>query len=280
MVTLSRVSPRAELETAVLESLFVQPVLKHLLDLQTIDVHLQDVRARLVQFPKRIAEIDARVAAARGEIDKAKAAHLTAIKERKKYELDVEQWKEKARKYRDQAYQVKTNDAFKALQHEAQMAEQEVAKAEDRLLEEMVASEEYDRRIKSSEKILKEVEAATRGEREKVEAERAAAEKDRTALEAERAAAVAAIPEDLLDHYNRIARKHGGTALAEVRGDKCAACGMRVRPQVFQEMHRAVNDEIYHCETCTRILYYVDPPQTTPPAAPDAGASPAPTSEN
>ncbi|HXW17832.1 MAG TPA: hypothetical protein VEJ39_05995, partial [Candidatus Acidoferrales bacterium] len=74
--------------------MFVQPVLKHLLDLQTIDVHLQDVRARLVQFPKRIAEIDARVAAARGEIDKAKAAHLTAIKERKKYELDVEQWKE------------------------------------------------------------------------------------------------------------------------------------------------------------------------------------------
>jgi uncharacterized protein len=258
----------------------VQPVLKHLLDLQNIDVHLQDVRARLAQFPKRIAEIDARIASARGDVENAKAAHLTALKERKKYELDVEQWKEKAKKYRDQAYQVKTNDAFKALQHEAQMAEEEIAKAEDRLLEQMVAGEEYDRRIKASEKIVKEVEETTRGERQKVETERAVAEKDRAALEAERAAAVAAIPEDLLDHYNRIARKHGGTALAEVRNEMCAACGMRIRPQIFQEMHRTGNDEIYHCETCTRILYYVDAPTPAVPPSPDAAASPASTNES
>jgi uncharacterized protein len=257
----------------------VQPVLKHLLNLQRVDVHLQDVRARLAQFPKRIAEIDARVATARGEVEKAKAAHLNALKERKKYELDVEQWKEKAKKYRDQAYQVKTNDAFKALQHEAQTADEEIAKAEDRLLEQMVAGEEYDRRIKASEKIVKEVEESTRSERAQVESERAAAEKDRVQLEAERAGAVAAIPEDLLDHYARIARKHGGTALAEVRNEMCAACGMRIRPQVFQEMHREGNEQIYHCETCTRILYYVDTPQPAAPPPPDASASPAPTNE-
>jgi len=252
----------------------VQPVLKRLLDLQTIDVQLQDVRARLAQFPKRLAELDSRVGAARAELEKSKAAHLTALKERKKYELDVDQWKEKAKKYREQAYQVKTNDAFKALQHEAQMAEEEIAKAEDRLLEQMVAGEEYDRRIKSSEKSLKETEEAARAERQKLEAERASAEKERAGLEAERAAIVAEIPEDLLEHYNRIARKHGGTALAEVRNEMCGACGVRVRPHVFQEMRRTGNREIYHCETCTRILYFVEPPQTPAPPAGEASAAP------
>ena len=62
------------------------------------------------------------------------------------------------RKYRDQTSQVKTNEAYKALQHEVQMAEEEIAKAEDRLLEQMVAGEEYDRRIKTAERLLKEVE--------------------------------------------------------------------------------------------------------------------------
>ena len=38
------------------------------------------------------------------------------------------------------------------------MAEEEIAKAEDRLLEQMVASEEYDRRIKAADQRLKEVE--------------------------------------------------------------------------------------------------------------------------
>jgi predicted nucleic acid-binding Zn-ribbon protein len=251
----------------------VQPIIKHLLDLQTVDTHLQEVQGRLAQFPKRLAEVEARVAAARAELEHSKASHLTALKDRKKYELDVEQWKEKAKKYRDQAYQVKTNEAFKALQNEAQTAENEVAKSEDRLLEQMVAGEEYDGRIKVADKALKEVEEIAKGERAKIESERAIAEKERAEFELERATAVAAIPEDLLDHYQRIARKHGGTALAEVRNELCGACGMRVRPHVFQEMRREGNEEIYHCETCTRMLFYIEPPKQPAPPSADSSSS-------
>ena len=237
----------------------MQKVLQNLLDLQGVDLRLNDVRARLAKFPKRLAEIDARVAAAKAELDASKAAQLATIKDRKKYELDVEQWKERVRKYKDQTSQIKTNEAYRALQHEVQMAEDEIAKAEDRLLEQMVASEEYDRRIKASDRTLKEVEEIARGERSKIEADKAAAEKDLAELNSERARAVAAIPENLLDHYDRIVRKHNGVALAEVRGERCSACGMIVRPHVFQEMRRSDSDAMFHCETCTRILYYIEP---------------------
>jgi len=237
----------------------VLKVLQDLLELQKVDVQLAGVRERLAKFPKKLADADARLAGGRTELDQSKAAQLASFKDRKKYELDVEQLKERVRKYHDQMSQVKTNEAYKALQHEVQMAEDEIAKAEDRLLEQMVSGEEYDRRIKGSEKCLKEIEEAVRRERAKIEAEKAEAEKDLARLTDERARVVAAISENLLDHYERIARKHNGVALAEVREEKCGACGMRVRPHVFQEMNRRASEEMFHCETCTRILYYIDP---------------------
>jgi predicted nucleic acid-binding Zn-ribbon protein len=236
----------------------VLKILQDLLELQAVDMRLQDVRARLASFPKKIAEGDARVAAAKAELDHSKAAQLATVKDRKKYELDVDGWKEKVRKYKDQTSQIKTNEAYKALQHEVQMAEEEIAKAEDRLLEQMVAGEEYDRRIKISEKSLKEVEEVVRGERSKIETEKAEAEKALAELEAARARVTTGIDENMLDHYDRIVKKHHGVALAEVRDEKCTACGMRIRPHVFQEMRRSESQEMFHCETCTRILYYYE----------------------
>jgi predicted nucleic acid-binding Zn-ribbon protein len=248
----------------------VLTILQDLLHLQSLDARLHEVRAQLAVYPKKLADADARVAAAKAQLDKSKAAQLAVIKDRKKYELDVEAWKDKARKYRDQTSQVKTNEAYKALQHETENAEKEISKAEDRLIEQMVAGEEYDRQIKQSEQLVKEVEAAMGRERAQIQMEKAAAEKELAELNAQRALAVAKIPENLLDHYERLIKKHNGIALAEVRDEKCAACGMRIRPHVFQEMRRANSEEMFHCETCTRILYYIEPEPSEAEAAKQA----------
>lgn len=234
----------------------MHPSIKHLIELQTMDLRLNELRRLVASFPKRLAESDARVEAARKQLAAAKEALTTSLKDRKKYEMDVEQWKEKARKYKDQIYEVKTNEAYKALQHEIQAAEAEIAKAEDLLLERMLAGEEYERQVKVAERELTEVGAAAQAQRQKLEAERAAAQRELERDTAEREQAVAAIPEDLLDHYQRIARRHGGVALAEVRDETCTLCRVRVRPHVYQELRREGSQEIFHCESCTRILYY------------------------
>ena len=238
----------------------MHPDLKHLIELQSLDSRLGEVRARLAAFPKRLAEVEARVKAGHDEIARAKDSLLTSLKDRKKYELDVEQWKEKVRKYKDQIYEVKTNEAYKALQHEIQMAEAEIAKAEDRLLERMVSGEEYERQVKAAEKKLKEVDAAAQTERATLEAEQAETKKQADALAAERDVVVKAVPEDTLDHYHRIAKKHAGVALAEVKDETCTLCRVRVRPHVFEALRKPDCEEIFHCESCTRILYYHEQP--------------------
>jgi predicted nucleic acid-binding Zn-ribbon protein len=247
----------------------MHPSIKHLIDLQAVDLRLNDVNARLAVFPRRLADIEARVSSAKQQIVTEKEALLQSVKDRKRYELDVEQWKERARKYRDQSSEVKTNEAYKALVHEIQNAEAEMAKAEDRLLERMVAGEEFDRRVKAAEIEAKKTEAEAQAERATIEADKVVLEKQLSEAQAARTEAVSAIPEDLLDHYQRIAKRHNNISLAEVRDETCTLCGVRVRPHVFQEMRRDDCTQMFHCETCTRILYYVEraPAGVAPPAS-------------
>jgi predicted nucleic acid-binding Zn-ribbon protein len=236
----------------------MHPHLKSLIELQDVDLRLNGIRERLSRFPKRLAELEGRVTAARQQVTAAKEALTTGLKERKTYEMDVDQWKERAKKYRNQSAEVKSNEAYKALLHEIENAEAEVAKAEDRLLERMVSGEEYDRQVKAAEAAVKEIEAAANKERQAIQSEYNATQKELTAAEAARSASIAAVPEDLVDHYERIAKRHGGIGLAEIRGEGCGQCGVHIRPHVIQQLQRDTNEEFFHCETCTRILYYAD----------------------
>src|SRR5207244_12670712 len=143
----------------------MHPDIKHLIGLQVIDLRLNELRTLVASFPKRLAEIDAGAATARQQLATAKETLITSLKDRKRYELDVEQWKDKLRKYKDQTAAVKTNEAYKALQHEIANAEAEIAKAEDRLLERMVAGEEYESQGKADGRALTHAATSAQGDR-------------------------------------------------------------------------------------------------------------------
>jgi uncharacterized protein len=237
----------------------MHPAIPRLLELQTVDQQIAALRTELDSFPKRLREADLKLTGARNALATAKEAHTNSLKERKKFELDVDQWKERARKYRDQSSAVKTNEAYKALQHEIANAEAEAAKAEDRQLEVMMAGEDGERRVRAAEAALKEAEQSTAAERKEIESRQAAKKKELDAALAERERAIALVPEDLRDLYARIARRHHGTALAQVRDGQCRGCGMRVLPHTLQQLLRDDNEELFRCESCGMILYSLEP---------------------
>ena len=120
-------------------------------------------------LPKRFREADAKLTGAKSAVAAAKEAHTQSLTQRKKLELDVEQWKERAKKIRGQSSSVKTNEAYKALQHEVAAAEGEAAKLEDLVLEKMIASEEVEHQVKHAEADLKEAETAVAAEKKQIE---------------------------------------------------------------------------------------------------------------
>ncbi|HKW56858.1 MAG TPA: hypothetical protein VJN42_05810 [Candidatus Acidoferrum sp.] len=231
----------------------------HMIELQRVDHLISDRRAELESYPKRVRDADAKLNGSRDEVAAAKERLAKIQKDRKRLELDVQQWKDRAQKYRDQSGAVKTNEAYKALQHEIANAEAEVAKAEDAELEVMMAAEEAEKRIRHAEANLREDQQAVAKEKKEIESLQADKKKQLDGLLAEREKALAPIPGDLRDLYERIAKRHHGFALAEARDGQCRGCGMRVLPHTLQELRRDPNEEIYRCESCGMVLYTLEP---------------------
>jgi len=247
----------------------------HLIDVQAIDQQIAALRADLESLPKRIQEADAKLAGARAEVAAAKEAHTNNAKERKKLELDVGQWKERARKYREQTAAVKTNEAYKALLHEIANAEAEAAKAEESELEIMMVGDDLDRRVKSAETRLREAETVIAAERNQIKAKGIEEKKQLDAALAKREQAIAPVSEDMRVLYDRIAKRHHGTALARVRDDQCKGCGLRVLPHVIQALQLDTNEEVYRCESCGLILYTLEPILANPTSESGNAAAPA-----
>jgi len=256
----------------------MHPAIPRLLELQAVDLRVAALRAELESFPKRVQEADLKLADARKAVAAAREAHTHSLTERKKFELDVQQWKDRARKYREQSGAVKTNEAYKALQHEISNAEAEVAKAEDRQLEIMMGGEDSERRVRNTEAALKTAELSIAAERKEIQAQYNQRKKELDATQVERERAVAPIPEDLRVLYERIAKRHHGVALAEARDGQCRGCGMRVLPHILQQLLQDGNDELFRCESCGLILYSLEPipapsPETTSGSAASASSS-------
>jgi hypothetical protein len=251
----------------------MHPAIPHLIELQRVDHQIALLRAELESFPKRLRDADATLAGARAEIATAKELLAKISAERKKFEFEAQEWKDRARKYRDQSGAVKTNDAYRALQHEITNAEAEVAKAEDRQLEVMMKAEEAERRVKLAEGRLKEAEQGLAAGRKTIEVEAGEIKKKLEAANAEHEKVIAPVPEELRDLYTRIAKRHNGTAMAQVRDDQCRGCGMRVLPHIVQELRSETSEEVYRCESCGLILYTLEPIPYAKPADGSANAA-------
>jgi uncharacterized protein len=248
----------------------MHPAIPQLLELQRLDQAIASSRAELDALPKQLREADAKLNGARAAVTAAKEAHTHALTHRKKLELDVEQWKGRAKKYREQSSSVKTNEAYKALQQEIANAEAEASKAEDLVLEQMMAVEEVERRVKHVEADLREAEQDIAGEKKQMQVQYGEKKKKMEAATAERAEIAKKVPQELLDLYTKIDKRHPGSAMAEARGEQCRACGMRVLPHVLQLLKTETDEEVFRCEMCGRILYTLEP---IPHAAPKEAAN-------
>jgi len=237
----------------------MHPAIPQLLELQTLDQVIASSRAELDSLPKKLREADAKLTGARAAVTGAKEAHTQALSRRKKLELDVEQWKTQAKKYREQSSSVKTNEAYKALQHEIATAEAEVSKVEDLVLEQMMTIEDIERRVKHAEADLRESEQAIAAEKKQMQVQYGEKKKNLDAAAAAREEIANKVPGELLDLYTRIAKRHPGSALAEARDEQCRACGVRVLPHVLQMLKTETDEEVFRCETCGRILYSLEP---------------------
>ena len=232
--------------------------LDRLVTLQRLDLAIQDASRRLAALPPRLATAQQAVDTARHAL-KAQEARLAASQAaRAALEQDVAVQEARLAKYRVQTASVKTNQEFHAIQHEMSYAQDEVRGLEARILERMEEADALAAAIAAAEAALTGTEQHFASESAACADERASVGDALASLHAERHALAALVAPTVLSTYDTIAGKRNGIGIATIEAGICAACHVRLRPQIATTAAKA--EGLVQCESCGRIL-------VVPPAA-------------
>jgi predicted nucleic acid-binding Zn-ribbon protein len=229
------------------------PDIENLLKLQDADKEIRRLQDEVAELPKRVAAIELKLAGTKAQLEKAQASVKADEASRRKYETTISDLRGKISKYRDQSLDVKTNDQYKALLHEIQFAEKEIAGNEDKILELMVNADARDKEVKAAQAEMKAETAEIEQEKEQARKRTAEDEKQLTEWRGKRDQLRTGVKEDLLRHYERVS-KFRGSGISEVLDHKCMGCQVMLRPQTYNEVR--TGQQTIVCDSCQRILYF------------------------
>lgn len=236
----------------------MHPDVHLVIQLQSLDEKISTLEKEVAALPKHIALIEKALESHLRKLEADKAALSANQKDRKRLEGEIQMHQQKISKLRDQMLQAKTNEQYKAFQHEIEFIEKEIRQAEDRILELMTESEPLDQNVKKAEKALAEEKKSVEAEKTRARDRTAADQKELDALRQQREQAAAAMPKPALSAYDRIRKKvKNTTAVAEAVNGRCSACQIVLRPQFLQDLRKG--GQLMFCESCGRFLYYNPP---------------------
>ncbi len=247
------------------------PEVKLVVRLQDLDNRIEEVRREIVALPKHIAAIEKTLEGHVRKVEADRAALSANQRDRKQLEAEVQTREQKISKLKEQMMEARTNEQYRAFQHEIEYCEKDIRKIEDRILDLMSESERLEQNLKAAEAALGKEKQQVEAEKQRARERTAADQKAFDELQKERQILVAELPPEIYSAYERIRKKRKGQAVAEAVDGRCSACHLALRLQFYQDLRRC--EKVMFCESCGRILYY-NPPESFEDLSP--GAPPEP----
>lgn len=221
---------------------------------QQLDSEIHHALILLGEIPLQRAQLKSELELEKihlNELEKSLKEIQLKLKEK---ELELAQKEMQIKKLDGQLSQVKTNKEYGALQQEVASLKADNSVLEEgiiHMLDEVDAAKEETR--KEKEKLASVTKSFQDRDNEMAGQEKALQGRLED-LKKQREESVAKLPPELGELYSRIALKKQGLALATVNGEVCAACQMKLRPQLINEVR--LGEQIIVCENCSRILYF------------------------
>ncbi len=220
-------------------------------------MRIAELRQEVAALPRHIAHIEKTLEAHQRKLEADRAALSANQKERRQHEMEIQAQDPKISKLKDQMLEARTNEQYRAFQHEIEYCQQAIRKREDRILELMLESETLEQNVSAAEVALEE--ETQQVEREKNHA-RARTAADQSELEQDSGArrqCVSSIAPATMVIYEKNRKRWNGVVVAEATDGRCAACHISLRPQFFQDLRKS--EKLMCCENCGRILQYNQP---------------------
>jgi len=230
-----------------------------LIRLQNIDSEIKHNTLFLENIPRLIEDIDKKIRAGSQAVADAKEKLAQNQKKRRDLEGSVKDIKALISRLKRQLNEVRTNKEYTVFLKEIEDSQHKVDEIEEKIISEMLAADDIEEEIKAA--TLKQCQEQEGLKRDQVmlAEKKKEMEAKRDRLSQEREDLLPLIPPDQMKLYISILTKKNGTALSPVKGDFCAMCHVRIRPQMLNEIRD--RSKIYLCENCGRILYWVTKPE-------------------
>lgn len=230
------------------------PQIEKLLIVQDRDTALQKIRLDLTRIPLERTRLEAQILANKENIEVAR--QTLKEKEVQRHELDqqVKTREGNITRFKNQQLEVKKNEEYRALTHQIEQAEAEIAELEESeialMLEIDEAREAFENEKQTIEASIAQLESdiqklgtLEQNLKNSIEAAEAALAQSRTGIEA-----------NYLEHYDRVKKlTKRAPYVVPIQDHKCGGCHLRVSNEVSRGALDAGSP--HFCDQCARMVY-------------------------
>lgn len=231
------------------------PEIERLLVLQLRDKTLSELETDLKRIPSERELAKSRLSSSQAAVESAKSALQEGEVAIKAVELDIETRKTTIGRLKQQQFETRKNEEYRALGTEVERYQQEIDDLETRELELMEESDALKQKLTNARDHLGKEEAIVNEELALLDQREAEEKKRLTEVSEERAQAAAKIDDEyLLDLYERLKTSRGTNVVVSLSASgQCEGCHVKVTPSTKIKVQ--ADKELVQCENCGRILY-------------------------
>ncbi len=227
---------------------------ERLLVLQDRDRRLRLLNREVEDIPARKKLIESRLQEHRAALQREQDEHKKKLSAAKQVDLDIETQKARILKLREQQGMVKTNEQYKAIEHEVAVLQKQIKDLEDQEIALMEEAEVVKARVTESEKSLHQEETIVKSDWAAQDQRVQGIRDEIASLAQNRAEMAAQVDPDWLARYERVFKHTGDFGLVPVDSGSCGGCHMKLPPQLVQDAKRGT--AMISCSYCGRILYW------------------------
>lgn len=229
-----------------------------LLALQDLDTSITQLQHRRAALPERqqLSEVTAGLAGVARRASEVGESRDELVRRQGALEQQLAATAARRRAIEERMYAARgaASRDLQAMDEEIRHLQRRTEEMEDAELELMVALEPLDAELATlgAERLRLEAAAESLGQ----SLATAEAEIDRELADqvASRAASASTLPPDLLERYEALRARLGGTGAARLVGNRCSGCHLELPAMEVDRIHRLPPGAVLACEQCGRIL--------------------------